>query len=224
MVENLLRCFGFIGSGVCHQKIGLSFFSEEIYLPLCSRCTGIYAGFLLSVLFILIIERKIKASPPSNRQLIFVITVLMLMGVDVALTTYSVIEPNNYIRFITGFLTGWSLSLIFIPLLNMAMLRRALKKTYLQKKKNLVFWLSACILFGALFIFSYREAIIFWSVFTIIGTIVFYTFVLLIIIFLSIKKISNEISSIKIFIPVFLGGMLFSTFLISGIAVVRNYL
>lgn len=46
-------------SFVCHQKEERCFFINDVPLPVCSRCTGIYTGFLAGVFFFPILRRSL---------------------------------------------------------------------------------------------------------------------------------------------------------------------
>jgi len=40
------------------------------------------------------------------------------MGLDSILSTLRIIEPNNYARLITGYLVGWFIAILLLPLKN----------------------------------------------------------------------------------------------------------
>ena len=97
-------------------------------MPVCSRCAGIYLGICLSLLIIILLERKIKGGLPSLKILLISVGVFFLMGADVVLSFLGLIQSSNVIRLITGFMTGWFLALLLFPLANNAMFKRFVKK------------------------------------------------------------------------------------------------
>ena len=193
MIHAINKILGFLGSGICHQKAIVTFECNKVYMPVCSRCTGIYIGFIFSLLAIILFDRKIKSEIPSIKIFILLISTFLLMGADVALTTFKIIEPNNFIRFITGFIVGWGLALIILPLSNSVMWQKAIKRKYLEKKINISIWLIAGAVVSFLFIISYKSFLTLWGFLSIMGLMLFYAFIFLILLFTFLRKISNSI-------------------------------
>ena len=54
-----------IGYSVCHQIPERSFFAHTHQFPLCARCTGMYLGALLSLLFHFFRGRQSEFPPPA---------------------------------------------------------------------------------------------------------------------------------------------------------------
>ena len=75
-------------------------------MPVCSRCTGIYLGIFLSLLTLILLERRIKGEFPSLKMVLVSVGAFLLMGVDVVLSTLDLIQSNNMIRLATGFIDG----------------------------------------------------------------------------------------------------------------------
>ena len=193
-------------------------------MPMCSRCTGIYIGFIFSLLAIILFDRKIKSEIPSIKIFILLIFTFLLMGADVSLTTFKIIEPNNYVRFITGFIVGWVLTLIILPLSNSVMWQKAVKRKYLEKKINISIWLIAGAVVSFLFIISYRSLLTLWGFFSILGLMLFYAFIFLILLFTFLRKISNSIKSKgKYMIYLFYGLLSSAAFLVVS-ATLRRFI
>lgn len=57
------------GSRVCHQAAARSFSVRGVALPVCARCTGLYAGVPLGLLAGLLVPRA-RAGGPSARRLL----------------------------------------------------------------------------------------------------------------------------------------------------------
>ena len=62
--------FHWVGFGLCHQLPERSLFSGGYQLPVCARDTGIYAGFLLSMIVIALLERGRRPSELSRTWLL----------------------------------------------------------------------------------------------------------------------------------------------------------
>ncbi|MEL7645605.1 MAG: DUF2085 domain-containing protein [Anaerolineaceae bacterium] len=100
-----------IGYSVCHQIPERSFFAHEHQFPLCARCTGMYLGALLSLLFHFLRGRQREFPPPA------VLLVLGLLFLAFALDGLNssaqfffpqstLYRTTNLIRLITGFGAG----------------------------------------------------------------------------------------------------------------------
>ncbi|MBC8388049.1 MAG: DUF2085 domain-containing protein [Actinobacteria bacterium] len=224
MIHAINKILGFLGSGICHQKAIVTFEYNKVYMPVCSRCTGIYIGFVFSLLAIILFDRKIKSEIPSIKIFILLIFTFLPMGADVALTTFKIIEANNYVRFITGFLVGWILTLVILPLKNSVMLKKAVVKSYLDNKIKFILWLFVGIIIISLFIFSYKQLFLFWSILSILGLIVFILYIISILFFAISKKFSNSIFTLKRYFLYSIIGFILSIGMLTLLASVRRFL
>jgi uncharacterized membrane protein len=125
--HDLLDKFNFIGFAICHRLPERSFVIDEHQLPLCARCTGMYLGMLIGVLF-LIARRRTRASRlPSTPIIVTLIVFIAIMGIDGLNSTISVIpnapqlwQTTNFLRITTGTLYGLAISMLFPPYFNLA--------------------------------------------------------------------------------------------------------
>lgn len=220
----LLKVLNFLGGGLCHQLDPRSFGFDGSYMPLCSRCTGIYIGFLFSLAAIVIIERRIKGEFPSVKTVIVVLCAIFLMGLDVLASSLRFFTSNNYIRFTTGFLAGWFIALILIQLKNILMWKKLVRVPYLNSRKYFLIWiLSGLGLFTA-FMFSFERLLMFWGVLSVLGMIAFVTLIVLILFFGTIRRFTNKINSWKCYILCFTAGIVFSIGILSVLSTVRQFL
>jgi|GEM_PF-844494 len=224
MTVYLYDVLGFLGSGICHQKVLFTFECNKVYMPVCSRCTGIYLGFLFSLVILLLIERRIKSEVPSTKVLVSIAATVLFIGLDIFLTSYGIVEPNNFIRFITGFIVGWGFALIILPLSNSVMWQKAIKRQYLEKKINISIWLIAGAVVSFLFIISYKSFLTLWGFFSILGLMLFYAFIFLILLFTFLRKISNSIKSKGKYIIYLFYGSLSSTAFLAVSATLRKFI
>ncbi len=112
-----------LGYAVCHQLEARSFCIHGLCSPLCARCTGMYVGAVLSLVYQAFQGRKAK-SPP-----VWVIVVLVLLfgwfGVD-GLNSFlhffpnfsGIYEPTNLLRLITGMGVGLGIGTVLYVLFN----------------------------------------------------------------------------------------------------------
>jgi uncharacterized membrane protein len=88
---------------ICHQLPERSYFIAGHKFAVCSRCTGVYAGFMLTLLGYPLIRSLRSVSVPARRWL-FVSAVPLL--IDFSLGFFGIWENTHSSRFITGFLVG----------------------------------------------------------------------------------------------------------------------
>lgn len=106
-----------IGYAVCHQLPERSIFIDNMQLPVCARCSGIYTGSLVSILFILFSsKRKSNVIPRMYIALIFLFFMFVMVADGLGSYT-NLYRTTNDIRFITGFLCGMSFPFFLYPIL-----------------------------------------------------------------------------------------------------------
>ncbi len=88
---------------LCHQLPERSYFIDGHKLAVCSRCTGLYAGFALTLLLYPLIRSLRTTALPARKWLILATLPLL---VDFSLTFLGVWENTHTSRLITGFLLG----------------------------------------------------------------------------------------------------------------------
>jgi len=112
-----------IGYAVCHRIHARSFDLGERQLPLCARCSGMYLGAFVGLLYHFKTGRK-GGFPP--RKILFALGfLLILFGVD-GVNSYvhllpnfpGLYEPNNIFRLITGTGVGLGMSIILMPIVH----------------------------------------------------------------------------------------------------------
>lgn len=96
---NIYFPFGYL----CHQIPERSFFIGEHPLAVCSRCTGIYAGFLLGVIVYPIVRSLRSIATPARKWLFIAAAPL---AVDFSLEFLGIWANTHSSRFFTGALLG----------------------------------------------------------------------------------------------------------------------
>jgi uncharacterized membrane protein len=112
-----------IGYSVCHRIAERSFYIGGRQMPLCARCTGMYLGMLVSLLFQLPFGRRTGfpplkiALPLSLLAVIFVIDGInsTLQALPPAPQLYA---PSNFLRLMTGAGLGMLVPLYLVPVFN----------------------------------------------------------------------------------------------------------
>jgi len=87
----------------CHQLPERSYFIAGHKLAVCSRCTGLYAGFaFVLLLYPLIRSLRTTTSPPRSWLLLAAVP----LGIDFSLTFFGIWENTHTSRLLTGLLLG----------------------------------------------------------------------------------------------------------------------
>jgi uncharacterized membrane protein len=118
-----------LGYAVCHRIDVRSFHLGERQLPLCARCTGMYLGAMLGLVF-QALTGKHRAGMPPWRVLISLGALFIAFGVD-GVNSYlhlfpgapALYEPNNLLRLLTGTGMGLTIALVLYPAFNQAVWR-----------------------------------------------------------------------------------------------------
>jgi uncharacterized membrane protein len=97
---------------VCHQFDGRSLHIAGERLAVCSRCSAIYAGFLLGLLMYPAFRPVGKPHVPSRTVLLIAVTPMLL---DVALDIIGLHETTMVTRLITGGIFGVLVPYVVMP-------------------------------------------------------------------------------------------------------------
>src|SRR5215216_6588860 len=95
----IYRAFGTL----CHQLPERSYFIDAHKFAVCSRCTGIYAGFAFTLLlYPLVRSLRNTATPPRS----YLILAALPLAIDFSLTFFGFWENTHTSRLLTGALLG----------------------------------------------------------------------------------------------------------------------
>lgn len=115
-----------IGYAVCHQIDVRSFHLGERQMPLCARCTGMYLGAMLGLVFQALTGKR-RAGMPPWRVIVCLGALVLAFGVD-GVNSYlhlfpgapALYEPSNLLRLLTGTGMGLVIALVLYPAFNQA--------------------------------------------------------------------------------------------------------
>jgi uncharacterized membrane protein len=99
LAKGIYGAFGML----CHQMPERSYFIAGHKFAVCSRCTGLYAGFAFTLLLYPLI-RSLKTTGMPPRGLLLLATIPLL--IDFCLTFFGVWENTHTSRLLTGALLG----------------------------------------------------------------------------------------------------------------------
>ncbi|MDI6401776.1 DUF2085 domain-containing protein [Balneolaceae bacterium ANBcel3] len=107
-VENIHEWFSSwpkqLFSTICHQQVDRSYRIQGIPLAVCVRCTGFFAGVLLSFLCFSVFKGFVSSEKSKNIR-IFLYTMLVLM-MDWVANLFQLWQTPEHIRMLTGFSWG----------------------------------------------------------------------------------------------------------------------
>jgi len=125
-------------STLCHQLPGRSYFVGAYKLAVCSRCTGLYAGFALTLLLYPLIRSLRNTSFPPRKWLILA---ALPLAIDFSLTFFGIWENTHTSRLLTGALLGSVTVFYVMPGIIELSLRRS--RTKLSKEPRMTFTLAS---------------------------------------------------------------------------------
>lgn len=109
---------------ICHQLPERSFFIDGHKFAVCSRCTGIYGGFLFTFLAYPLVRSLRKTSTPDRKWLFLA---ALPLAIDFSLTFFGIWENTHTSRLLTGLLLG-SVAVFYVVPGIMDLSLRALQK------------------------------------------------------------------------------------------------
>jgi uncharacterized membrane protein len=134
-----------IGYALCHQLPQRSFFIHEHQTPLCARCTGMYLGFSIGLIFMILRRRTHAARMPPTAIIAVLIGFITIMGIDGINSTISIIpgapqlyHTTNIHRIVTGTLFGIAMCLLFFPVFSTAIWRQPSGDRSLKNWRELI--------------------------------------------------------------------------------------
>ncbi len=101
----LARAVYISGDFMCHQHADRSFFINGNQMPYCARCTGMFLGIAFGALIGAFFRVRIG--------ILLYFIVIIPMGLDGVIQLVTSYESTNFIRIVTGMLTGTFTSLVF---------------------------------------------------------------------------------------------------------------
>ncbi|MCB9134989.1 MAG: DUF2085 domain-containing protein [Anaerolineales bacterium] len=125
--EGLLGKADAIGYAVCHRIDVRSFHLGDRPISLCARCTGMYLGALLGLVFQWLTVPR-GANFPPKRVIALLAGIVVIFGVD-GVNSFahlipglpSLYEPNNTLRILTGTAFGIVMAAAVYPAFNQTM-------------------------------------------------------------------------------------------------------
>jgi uncharacterized membrane protein len=134
-----------VGFSVCHQLDSRSLAFGDIMTPVCSRCAGIYIGFMaVAVILFIMFRKKQNDLPPL--YILIISAVFFLSTIIDGLASYSgLYMTNNIIRFSTGFLCGASIMTVLYPVFNFQYYRESSNERIFKRPVTFIIFTAILI-------------------------------------------------------------------------------
>ena len=116
---------------ICHQLPERSFFIDDHKLAVCSRCTGLYAGFLFTLLVYPLVRSLRRTTTPARKWLFLA---ALPLAIDFSLTFLGIWENTHSSRLLTGLLLGGAAVFYVMPAIMDLSLRALRNRTSQQPR------------------------------------------------------------------------------------------
>jgi uncharacterized membrane protein len=142
-----------VGASVCHQIPSHSFQNTGVQFPLCARCTGLYLGSMIGMIYYFLQGKKTKF--PAKPLLVFLLFLFLAWAGDGANSLITalfgktlVYETTNLTRLMTGFGMGLVMSTILMTLFNMTIWKEGINDPLLENWRQIGYYAAAAIFAG----------------------------------------------------------------------------
>jgi uncharacterized membrane protein len=140
VIQSFLHWLGF---GLCHQLPERSFFGGGTQVPVCARDTGIYVGFLISLVLISALHKGDRPREfPAPAGWVAIALMIGAMAVDGLTQLVGLRTSTNDLRLITGLLAGYAIGAVLMPMLNDEFWRTGSRERVLFPGWRLAAWLA----------------------------------------------------------------------------------
>ncbi len=149
---SLLDRLRWLDSGICAQIPSHSFYPGGERLPLCARNTGIYLGFIVTLIVLYSTGRGRAQQLPPWQMIVVLVSGIVALAIDgfnslaLDLGLPHLYEPHNLLRLATGLVTGLAMALLALPILNQLFWREQNQLRNLRSWKNLLVYLAVLML------------------------------------------------------------------------------
>ncbi len=199
-----------IGYSVCHQIDARSFHFGEEKMPMCSRCTGLFLGALLGLVYQLARGRKGKM--PST-PLMVLLGIFALAWVIDGVNSFLMLHPTlpslyvtqNWTRLVTGTGMGLAVAAILAPIFNQTMYQDWENASPLNNWLHVVVLLSLARFLIFLILLETPWILAILSVLSALGVLILLTMVYSLVLVLIFKR-ENTYSDLRSLVVPLLGG------------------
>ncbi|NSW53334.1 MAG: DUF2085 domain-containing protein [Anaerolineae bacterium] len=140
--EGFFGKLGAIAYAVCHRAPSHSFFVHDHQFPLCARCTGMYLGALIVLLYQ---ANKGRRQEFPAKSVLLPLAVLFLFfavdGINSLLSTGGsafLYTPSIWLRLTSGIGMGWGIAALLVPAFHQSVWQEPIPEPLLRKPVQLL--------------------------------------------------------------------------------------
>ena len=215
-----------IGYAICHQIPARSFQINGQPISLCARCTGMYVGVFVGLVYQLVIARRRTEWPDKFKLAVFG-ACFLAFAVDGSNSAFALFfgkgllyETTNVTRLITGTGMGLTMAGMVLPAFNQTLYRAYDPRPYFQTWRSFVGYLLAGAICAALILTEIQFVLRSFAYLGVIGVVVILT-MLYTMVGMTIFGKENTASGLGAAVPWLLGGLTFAFLHLGAIDLVR---
>ncbi len=197
---SLLDKLTWLDSGVCPQRPAHSYFFDGQQMPLEARMVGIFAGFLLTFLGLWLVGRGRALQWPSRRLNIVLAACVLVMVFDGLNSTFldlgwlTLYQPQNWLRVVTGAVSGVGMAGLLLPVVNITVWRRGYLTPTFRRGREIVYALIPALLYAVGVMSGW--GILFWPLSLLaVGGVIVMLVMLNLVIFTIVLRKENRVNS-----------------------------
>jgi uncharacterized membrane protein len=215
-----------VGYAICHRIAVRSFMIDDIQMPLCARCTGIYLGVIVGLLVAVTRERiKVSRLPPLRVSLILGLFVIAI-GVD-GLNSYiqlfpattGIYTPQNWLRLVTGMGGGLVMVHFLLPVFNAVVWLKPDERHSLDNWRDLAVVCAVAAIMIALVLSNYPPILWILGVLSALGVVIVLVMIGTVL-FFSVNRLRPALNWRELLVPL-LAGLTLAVLEIGAINIVR---
>jgi uncharacterized membrane protein len=218
-----------IGYAVCHQIDSRSFHLLGRQMPLCARCTGMYLGAMLGLVFQFVTARRRTGLPPW-RVIIILGLLVIAFGID-GINSYlhffpgfqGLYEPQNWLRLLTGTGMGIGVAALLFPAFNQSAWKDWDEQRALSGFRSLGVLLVLAVLMDLVVLTEFWPALYFFALVSAAGALVMLVMVYTMLFLMVLRKenLAERFSQISVYL---IAGFFIALLQIAALDLVRYWL
>lgn len=214
-----------VGYAVCHRIPERSFNIGNLEMAMCARCSGLFLGALLGLVFQVVQGRKGKM-PPIPVAILF--GVFALSWVLDGINSFSMLMPRipsvyqtqNWTRLVTGTGMGLAISAILLPTFIQTMFNDWEETSGLSKWYHILMLLALAAILDVLILFEIPIIQYLLSLLSAVSVLVLLTMIYSMVLVMVFKKENTYASVNQLFMPL-VGGFIIALIQIGAIDLAR---
>jgi uncharacterized membrane protein len=218
-----------VGYAVCHRIEARSFHVHGRQMPLCARCTGMYLGAMLGLVYLSITTPRRTGLPPLKVMILlgFFVAAFGIDGVNSYLHFFpgfkGLYEPQNWLRLVTGTGIGIAISALLYPAFNQSTWKDWDERKVFSDFRSLGVLLVLAVILDLVVISEFWPVMVILSLISAAGVLVLLIMVYSMVFLMLLRKENTFERLRQMFIPL-AGGFLMAMLQIATLDVVRYWL